>query len=602
MNDARLTALLRDYDRPIEANAQFADRLYGLLAVELGFAEERVPWWRRWTGGLAVPQAGPLRYAFLLGVLALLLALAASLALIGALLLFNQRSAVDIVQSSQAVYQHPPPFELTLQNTSGGEERYAWDGVDTLRIDIVKPGGAYSEPAGSYYVRTSTTEARYNAGDRTWTVVPYSSIKTASGGPYGRPFPLWGLPLTWVPEGVPFGAGQEPPLLTCPDWQRGPDETVLGRAAFHLSCANPSRNLWIDQQYLLLLRSEAFGPGPEAVTEFVPSPSFPAGEFSLVEPTGAHAPEEGPVSTLAIGDPLPATTAQSLEGAVFDFASLRGRPTAIYLWCSCTQGPQVRFLSNEASARSATMNFALVGIGTPNATLAGLITLHDIHFPVLAEGNSLQTDWQIRSFPALLLLDAEGRVVGYTGNYFSQADLAAILDALMAGQPIPSPAGKPAPPADVVSSVLVPGTPAPDWTRPELGRGQLSITQTRGKPTAVYFWDPNIAPDVVEGLVAAWQKRSDTISLVLVVQEEGPVTAKGFVDQHQWKVPVAYDWDGEAADRWGLIYYESLVLLDADGNVLTVLGQFDGDPGALFDALAAGTPLPSPTVYPGKSQ
>jgi peroxiredoxin len=591
MNDDRLIALLRDYDRVVEPRVAFADQLYGVLAVELGFAVGRIPWWRRWTRRFALPQAGPLRYAFLLVMLALLLALAASVVLIGALFI-NQRSALDIVQESQTVYEHPPKFVMTVRFGQGGEERYSWDGTDALRIDVLESGAGFGEPpAGSFQIRTSSQQATYNAGDGSWNI-----------GPAARPFPLWGLLLTWVPQ-TPIAQGEAPPQFNCESWQRGPDGTIAGRAAFEISCG--AESFWVDRESLLLLRADhAFTAADQVVvTDLDLTPTFDSTAFSLAAPKGAHPPEEGPISTLAIGDPLPATTATSPEGTTFDFASLRGRPTAIYIWCSCTQGPQVRFFAQEAVRRANDMNLVLVAIA-PSATVAGLIQLHNLHIPALVAGDTLLTDWQVQGFPALLLLDAQGQVTGYTGNFFSESDLAAILDAATAGQPIPAPAPNPNPgaPEGAVSTVLEPGVLAPDWTRPRLGGGQFSVSDTRGKPTAFYFWQPNDAGQTasVEGLVAAWAKRGDAISLVLVVGEEGPVLAKDVVEQHHWNVPVVYDWDGEASERWGLLYFGNLVALDPNGNVLTVLGQFGPDPEAILDALARGAPLPSPTIYPGK--
>ncbi len=311
---------------------------------------------------------------------------------------------------------------------------------------------------------------------------------------------------------------------------------------------------------------------------------------------------------LRIGEPAPTWTGTLVGGAPFSTDELQGRPAAIFLWCSCVPGRQARDFLTEASSRADSMALVLVSVDAEGTT-QGLVDWLGVETPVVADARAdLVNQWGLSFYPALVLLRADGTVADLHPATFSAAKLSAILDALSGGDPIPEPDSPPARVTDdrgliPLSSVLQVGKIAPELRGPQLGGGELSTRDLLGRPTVVLHWEP---PDPTgrlgddspsaDKLLAAIQARNEAFNLLLVAHgEPTPGAAGTYLEQQGSDAPVIFDWDGTLFQRWGLVLWPTLVLLDADGRVAGYYGPAAlNDPGPLLDALEAGEPLPSP--------
>lgn len=198
MADDRMFAAFRTFDAPLDPDPAFADRLFEDLAVDLGYRPQRGLAGlrrraRRALGLDRLPVGYPaLRLAYLAALIGLLFALAIGAALVASQLL--QRSAADIVSSSQALYRDgtASPFTMTIRYQDGSIERFLWNGAGSLRIETVSGQGLEGLAAGSYIVSTpqgrghSTRGGHLVAGGRATVLAaprPAARLDRARAGP-----------------------------------------------------------------------------------------------------------------------------------------------------------------------------------------------------------------------------------------------------------------------------------------------------------------------------------------------------------------------------------------------------------------------------------
>ncbi len=623
MIDDRLRAAFRTFDAPLDPDPAFAERLFDDLAVDLGYRPERgLAGLRRRARralGLERPPVGAraLRLAYLAAMLGLLVALAIGAALAAGQ--FLQRSAEDIVSSSQALYRDGtvPAFTMTIRYRDASVDRFLWNGAGSLRIETVSGVGLQGLAAGSYVVSTPQGRGTFDAGADTWS---------QGSGP--ALWPLRGLPLDWiVPVEVP--AGQAPPDYTCPAWLREPDGTVAGRSVYHVTCG--SLGFWIDTDTLVLLRRDDPQVDQLEAIGFEPGVSAPAEAFALVKPPGAFDPADRPPSTvLVVGQPAPTLSGPLLGGGTFTSAALAGRPSVVLFWASwcppCSDpGGALDALGAAIGPRRSEMNVVTVASWDAPADLAAYLVKHPTELPVVLDDDGARgRAWGFIAIPSFVLLDAEGRVAAVHAGAITAADLDRMAEAMLAGRPIPSPAPLPDPtprPNPVIytgesgataESGLRIGDPAPEFDFGLVDNRGLSTNVFRGRPTVVLVITDPCATCLVmlDDLARAYTARHDSVNLAaLLWGTPTPELLAGIIDGGYrypvgWRdgglaegLPVILDGDGYiSSDQFALSGVPAVVFIDAGWRVAGVhLGPLsEADLAASLDALEGGRALPPP--------
>jgi thiol-disulfide isomerase/thioredoxin len=244
---------------------------------------------------------------------------------------------------------------------------------------------------------------------------------------------------------VEEGAGQAPPTYTCPAWQREPDGTVAGRSVYHVTC--DSLGFWIDTETLILLRHDDPEPPELEVIGFEPGVSAPAEAFALVKPPGAFDPADRPPSTvLVVGQAAPTLSGPLLGGGTFTSASLLGKPSLVVFWATwcppCAE--TVEAVETVVEPRRGEVNAVTIATQDKPAALRDYLAAHPVSAPiVLDDDGSRLSAWGFLGIPSFVLLDAEGRVSAVHVGAITPADLDAMVDAALAGRPIPPPTAAP---------------------------------------------------------------------------------------------------------------------------------------------------------------
>jgi hypothetical protein len=345
-------------------------------------------------------------------------------------------------------------------------------------------------------------------------------------------------------------------------------------------------------------------PRPDAGLKTV-SPSATLAPLASPTPRDSLVPAERPTSgVLTVGEQAPAWSASLFNGGSLGSRDLAGRPAAVYLWCGCAPGPEPREFAAEASARAGQMTFVLASLDD-RGTTRGLVDWLGFQGSVIGDGNQLLQAWDLSYFPALVLFRADGAVADLQPANFDPAKLSAILDALLNEGPIPDPDPRLASTADEesLSSVLEVGQPAPELSGPGLDGEEHSTLELIGRPAVVlHLYPPDAAGrprddgPSTDQLIAELDARAGSVNGLLIAHGErstGDVAA--YLAARGSELPVIFDWSGELFERWGLVYWPTLIGLDADGRV-AALGDKGAvsDPSAFIDALL--TPGTSPAI------
>jgi len=452
MTDERLYDLFEGYERAVDPSPEFLDRLALELRRRAGLDRPPMGWRLQTVSDALSPRLlPPVRVAWTVALVALLTALAVGAALLGSQLLLRP-APEELVRLSQATYADPPAFEMdaaltTLcpafvrDRTDRGDHcvvRVSYDGAGRLRIDQV--GGTDGAPAaGGFLVRDRAREGWFNAaeaGANTWWQQDLSTERASIVAEY----PLLGVEPDWI-GGVPIAAGAPIPWPTCPDgWQAAEEVEIAGRAADAVRCGASS--WWIDRGSGLLLRHAEGERVWGEVWLLDLNPVFPAERFALSPPPGARVVggEDPAAQPPPIGQSLPALVLPDLDGGTFDSRTLTGRPTVIYLWapwCPPCTGEMAATIVGAADERGDAIRFVTIGLDTAGSLRESRAVAGTLPIAVDERSGVLKT-WGLEAIPALILLDAQGRLAAVSMGPVGPPELARILDALIAGAPIPT--------------------------------------------------------------------------------------------------------------------------------------------------------------------
>lgn len=458
MSKDAVALILEGVEQPVAPRAEFAEALLDRLIDELEVTQQSEPG-RRF--GL---RLSPRRLVSLA---------AAALALVVAIVLVvvpRPQSAFAIVERAIRDFKQVPPFLATISGTVPAGQvafetereiaedrvfryRLAYRDAAAWRLEVIENSSPTHPPgaAGSFQVRAGGTLSVYDAAGNTFDEAEF--------------------PKAYSPLGLLRWGGTEAEALSlwrrrCADAEVAGDEEVAGRRARHLRCTGDagSIGLWVDTDTGLMLRvvSEertpqpprpapgpiGFSPGTRfEITSLVYDPEFAEGTFVFVPPTGAReaAPTEEaepPPVDLAVGRVAPTWSGPLLDGGTLEIASLRGKPTVVYLWAEwcvpCIGAPLEAF---DASFRARSREIAFVSLAweaEADATRAVVVPA-GYRFPVVLDPDgAIGRRWGLRGIPTLVFLDPDGRFRGAILGPVGARDLDRLLDALVEGKPLPT--------------------------------------------------------------------------------------------------------------------------------------------------------------------
>src|SRR5262245_15413900 len=146
---------------------------------------------------------------------------------------------------------------------------------------------------------------------------------------------------------------------------------------------------------------------PRATSTSAAGTSLPtaAASFELPDPRIAS-------GVMDVGAPAPRWSGTQLDGSPFSTDDLAGRPAALFIWCTCIRGPEVRLFLETAAARAGELTMVLVSTDAEGTT-RGLVDWLHVTTPVVLDPTmNLLATWQIQGFPALVLLRPDGTLAG----------------------------------------------------------------------------------------------------------------------------------------------------------------------------------------------
>ena len=352
----------------------------------------------------------------------------------------------------------------------------------------------------------------------------------------------------------------------------------------------------------------------------------PAADFAWTGPEGAYPPDKAPASTvLEVGERPPAFQGRTAKGDLFATADVQGPAVYLFsaLWCPPCE-PETEAVSAEMAARP---SLAGVLVTMDEAgTAVGHYGEHPTTMTLVADvDNVFGATWGIPQVPTLVVLDADGRVAGMRGGLITRENVARILDAAVAGGPIPS-----VPLVEEFSwdtplpSFTVDGTPRPRlmspdpqqsrisdmplgglmpaWEGPLVQGGRFDSAALAGRPAVVWFYPAcgNCPTDDLDAMASAAREVGDRVSVVLVAQSEpSPGWTADLLAAHGITLPVVFDWDGEISNAVGLVMMGAQVF-DAEGRLVDerVAPPSLDELRVIADTLGPSTPSASPSASP----
>ena len=337
------------------------------------------------------------------------------------------------------------------------------------------------------------------------------------------------------------------------------------------------------QQGRLLLRIESL----EAAADRAP------------QPAGASGPAAA--AGLPVGAVAPAFALPDVAGQTVTLEGLRaaGKPVVLVFsdpGCGPCQAllPEIGRWQRERASEAGVILISRGQAQTAQATARD----HGLGVVLLQHDREVAQAYQAHGTPSAVLVSGEGTV----GSPLAMgAEAIRTLIATVVNPPaqralLPL-AGQARGHSHPAAAGLAVGAPAPDFTLPDLSGRMVSLSDMRGRPALVLFWNPGcgfcqkMLPDL-----KAWQALSPADAPALVIVSTGST-----VDNQAMGLPgpVLLDDGGMSTGRrFGAAGTPMAVLVDAAGAIASPLAT--GAPAVL--ALAgAGTAQPANTVLTARS-
>ncbi len=261
-----------------------------------------------------------------------------------------------------------------------------------------------------------------------------------------------------------------------------------------------------------------------------------------------------------IGKPAPVLELPDLDGKTVKLADFKGEPTALLFWnpgCGFCQRMLDDLKAWEADPPAGAPKLLVVSTGDAAANRA-----HGLQSPiVLDDGFNAGRSFGASGTPSAVMVGADGNIksavaVGAPGV------LGLLRNDLPAVDPSPSPA--PAARQNGSGGAAV-GKPAPNFELQDLDLKQVKLSDFKGHPTAVLFWNPGcgfcnrMADDL-----KAWEANPPAGAPKLVIVSTGDAERNR---EQGFSSPVLLDANFSVGRSFGASGTPSAVLVDADGTI-----------------------------------
>lgn len=371
------------------------------------------------------------------------------------------------------------PFRalVALEETPsrGGVVEVFYESPAVWRIETVEPSAEHG--AGTYLVSDGKFTLEYESSE-TPPNQPAPPPNTYVRRPW-RDFNTWDVGINGAVAYIEPAAWDR----ECAAVEVLPDERIAGRPTRHFRCQGPMspRDLergrgvsdgeyWTDLETGLVLKqivNVAEGNVDEGesvvkvreVIEIDYDVDFDGETFSTDPPAGAideadvppppstsdsgrPMPPDPPSTVLVVGQPAPEWTAALVGGGEASVHDYLGQPLVVLFWATwcpeaCTGAGALGAFA-EQSTRTG-VAFLSVATLSPIEDVRAAVVERGYQFPVALDpdGAIVEDVWGVQAFPTWVFLRADGTVAGIHGGQLP--NLATVLDALVAGEPLPSP-------------------------------------------------------------------------------------------------------------------------------------------------------------------
>ena len=312
----------------------------------------------------------------------------------------------------------------------------------------------------------------------------------------------------------------------------------------------------VRQQGRILLRLEAL----DAQRHFLPDPALARNGHHHDQPEG-----------LPVGAELGSFSLPTASGGSLGSDDLKGGRSLLVHWspdCAFCEMIAADLAGAEGRLREAAVRLVLVSNGDAGGNLA-LAQQHGLKAPILLQDASNRAGaFEGLGTPVAYLLDEQGRVAAPLAEGAEEvprlvAELASARD--RSNRKLPGE-------RDLATSRLLrdglsAGTPAPDFTLPDVRGGTVSLQSYRGRPVLLVFTDPDCGPcDEALRRLAELPPAGDSLQVIVVGRGEAAENLDK-VARHDVRFPCALQEHWRLSRRYGIFATPVAFLIDETGVI-----------------------------------
>lgn len=119
------------------------------------------------------------------------------------------------------------------------------------------------------------------------------------------------------------------------------------------------------------------------------------------------------------------------------------------------------------------------------------------------------------------------------------------------------------------------GSPAPDFTLPQLGGGQIALNQHAGKPVVLVFFasfDSSSEAQAPTIRKLGQTHQNKIVILPISIYSDSPDSVKKFIGDYDWNFPIALDETGSIQALYEQNSIPAYIFINKDGKIVNIEG------------------------------